>query len=264
MTASMELPLVAFTILSQAAVGLCVLHAATALTAAGPATGRPRPLWLLAAALLGLGLFASLAHLGHPAGAPRAILHLSTSWLSREALLFGVLVAMMGATALLGAPKALAMATAGLGLAGLFVQGMVYAPPALPALANALPFAIFLVTAITLGAGMAVWLTPAERHGALRTILIAALAAGLVLFLAAPSIWSSGGTVMRMTAAAYFASPFYWTHIVLGLALPLGLLVSRRAVPSWLPVLLLAGAVSGRIAFYLETVHSAANIGGLY
>jgi len=38
--------------------------------------------------------------------------------------------------------------------------------------------------------------------------------------------------------------------------------VATRRIPSWLPLLLLAGALCGRVVFCVDTVHSAANIGG--
>lgn len=47
-------------------------------------------------AVLGLGMLASLLHLGNPFNAPRAITNLGTSWLSRE-ILFSVTFAVLGA-----------------------------------------------------------------------------------------------------------------------------------------------------------------------
>jgi DMSO reductase anchor subunit len=37
-----------------------------------------------------------------------------------------------------------------------------------------------------------------------------------------------------------------------------------RKIPIWLPVLLLAGEIAGRIMFFTHVVHSAVNIGNLY
>ncbi|MDR3438714.1 DmsC/YnfH family molybdoenzyme membrane anchor subunit [Telmatospirillum sp.] len=264
MTPSFELPLVIFTILSQQAIGLTLLYA---LRTAGR-SARPEPSariqWLASAGILALGLVVSLTHLGHPEGAPRAVIHLSTAWLSREALLFGLLVALMAVTGFLGAVRALVIAAAAAGLVALFVQGMVYAPPSFPAVNNALPFAFFLVTAIILGAGTASWFAPQDRQPFLRRILVGALVAGLLLFLISPCIWLSGGAIMRLTAVAYFASTLYWAHIGVGLILPLLVVLAVRRIPVWLPVLLLAGALCGRLVFYVDTVHSAVNLGGVY
>jgi hypothetical protein len=41
-------------------------------------------------------------------------------------------------------------------------------------------------------------------------------------------------------------------------------LATARRIPIWLPVLLLAGEISGRIMFFTHVVHSAVNIGNLY
>jgi DMSO reductase anchor subunit len=68
---------------------------------------------------------------------------------------------------------------------------------------------------------------------------------------------------MRLTGLAYLASPLYWAHIVLGLAVPLAVILVCRRIPSWLPILLLAGALCGRVVFYLDTIHTGVNIGGL-
>lgn len=264
---AMELPLVVFTLLSQLAIGLVLVGAVRQFAGDGPAgTGAPglRREWLLAAGLLAAGLVASLFHLGHPGGAPRAITHLATAWLSREVLVLGLLLAAILAAALTGLGRGLVGLCAALGLGALLVQGMTYAPPSFPALHNGLPFVFFAVTAVTLGAGAAAWLAPDSRQGLIAGILTVGLAVGLVVFLVVPCVWLSGGTVMRETAQAYLASPLYWTHVVLGLALPLALVLKAGRIPALAPVLMLVGAVCGRIVFYLDTVHTAANLGGLY
>jgi DMSO reductase anchor subunit len=264
MIQSMELPLVVFTVLSQLAIGLALMDVlrTTGIWSVSPPALRRQ--WLVASAVMALGLLVSLTHLGNPLGAPRAITHLSTAWLSREVLLFGLLVILMGATALKGASRPLVWMSASVGLAGLVVQGMVYSPPAFPALNNAVPFALFLITAATLGAAAATWFAPAEGQPVLKTTLVSALCAGLILVLVVPCVWASGGTVMRETAAAYAASPLYWLYAVLGLALPLAVVLRLRRIPSWVPLVILAGAICGRIVFYLDTVHTASNLGGLY
>ncbi len=275
MTPHMELPLVAFTVLSQFAIGLVLLHvlmrgghpaaAGAPAGAAAPGIDLPaRPLWIAATALLALGLLLSLLHLGHPLSAPRALSNLATSWLSREVLLASLLVALMAATVVLGVRRPLALAAAFAGLLVLIAQGMVYSPPALPALHNALPFTFFALTAIILGTGAAAWFMPRERHALPRAVLVGALCAALIVYLTAPLTWLSGDTVSAMSGQAYLASPWFWTHIVIGLVIPLVVVLASRQLPRWLPLLLLAGAVAGRIGFYADTVHAAVNLGGAY
>ena len=277
MLSELELPLVFFTTLSQLAVGMTLLYALCSVGAPLPAPARPRWLdslglpwipataipWFAAAAILGLALLASMAHLSYPLESVRTLAALSTSWLSWEILVFGVLVALMGLTGLLGASRWLVALSAVGGLLALFVQGKVYAPPSYPAIGNGVTFLIFLVTAVSLGTAGASWFIPSERQPLLRRVLVGALCAALVLFIAAPCIWTSGSSVMQRTAEAYFASPFYWTHILLGLVLPLGVVLVWRRIPAWLPLLMLIGALAGRVAFCAETVHSATSIGGL-
>jgi DMSO reductase anchor subunit len=267
MKPSMELPLVFFTLLSQMAIGLVLLSGLRRWRTAGapaPADAADRRQWLAAAGFLAVGLVLSLFHLGHPLDAATALKHLSTSWLSREALAFGLLTALVAVTAIKGLPAPLVRASALFGLLALFIQGMTYAPPSFPAVDNGLPFALFLLSALVLGAGAASLLAPAEARPALARVLAWALSVALVVHLLAPVIWLSGGTVTRLTAQAYLVSPLYWAHIVIGLAVPLFVVLKTRGVPSWLPWALAAGALCGRIVFYLETVHTAANLGALY
>lgn len=264
MKPSMELSLVAFTVLSQFAIGIALLYALRgAVAGRAPEAGAQRQ-WIVATALLAAGVLLSLLHLGHPLKAPLALSNLGTSWLSREVLLASLLVALMAATAWRVWQWPLVIATAVVGLATLFVQGMVYSPPGLPALHNAFPFAFFLLTAVILGAGASAWFAPADRQPLVRGVLIAALCAALLIYFVAPIAWLTSGSVEQSTGRAWFASPFYWVNIVVGLALPLALVLRMRRIPGWLPLLLLVGAVAGRIGFYFNSVHAAAHMGGLY
>lgn len=264
---SMELPLVIFTVLSQAAIGLVALSAVRQwATERGP-VGNVRGEWLAAAGLLAVGLLASLFHLGHPFGAPNAIKHLGSAWLSREALAMGLLLAVVVAGALTAREKAstpLALLAVLAGILALLATGMTYAPPSFPALSNGLPFVFFLITAAVLGAGLASYFAPAERMGLVRAVLAGGLLVGLVVWLVAPCVWLSGGAVMEMTGRAWLSSPLYWARLTLGLALPLAVVWRSRDIPAWLPLLLLAGEILGRMVFFAETAHTAANIGGLY
>jgi len=263
---SFELPLVVFTVLAQAAVGTVLVSSLRQHATAGPA-GEVRKEWTAALAVLALGLAASLLHLGHPLGAPTALKHLGAAWLSREVAgtgLFLVLAAAGAYTARQKVGAGLAWAACLVGLLALFSMGMTYAPPSFPALNNALPALFFLLTALVLGAGLAARFTPEAGQPLVRAILGTSLVVSLVAHLAAPCIWLSGSTVMAATGQAWIASPLYWGRIVIGLAVPLLVLARTRSVPNWLFVLLLAGELLGRMVFFAATVHTAANLGGLY
>jgi len=113
--------------LTQLAAGIAV--ASALLGPAEPLTGQ-----LVVALSAGLGVVSSLFHLGRPWLAYRAVLGLRTSWLSREAVALGLFakLAFAGAaqTALGILPSSsgmLALASAGLGLCGVFCSVMVYA-----------------------------------------------------------------------------------------------------------------------------------------
>ena len=86
-----ELPLVAFTLLMQTAVGLTVCSLAFASV--------PTLVWLAVGILWGVGGLISFLHLGRKRNAWRAVIHLKKSWLSREILLAGLFGAAWAMTA---------------------------------------------------------------------------------------------------------------------------------------------------------------------
>jgi DMSO reductase anchor subunit len=261
-----DIPLVVFTVLSQTAIGLVAVSAIRQHAMAGPA-GKVKTEWLAAALFIALGLGASLLHLGHPLGAPTALKHLGNAWLSREALglsIFAGLVVLGFITAKAKVNAALAWLAAAAGAVGLFIMGMTYAPPSFPALNNAAPFVFFALTAAMLGSGFASYFTPPEKKPLVTRILAVSLVIGLVVHLATPCIWLSGSTVMRATGLAYLASPLYWAWIGAGIVIPLLAVWKTRTIPVWVPVLILAGEIMGRVAFFTLTVHASSNIGGIY
>ena len=261
---SIEIPLVVFTVLSQAAIGLTLMRAVR--TASGGAGDNPAMEWRMIAGLMLVGLVASLFHLGHPLDAPTALKHLGTAWLSREVLLSGMFMALAGLAAVtmgVGGAPASAWLGAFLGLGAIGCAGMTYAPPALPALNNALPTAFFLASAVILGSGFGSWFAGEGRGPLMVRIFMTGVVVGLVLYLIVPCVWASGGEVMRMTAQAWFDSMFYWTHIGI-LAVGLAVVWQSQTIPVWLPVLMLLGELLGRAGFFADTIHTAANIGGLY
>ncbi len=265
----MELPLVFFTVLGQAAVGMTLIAAMRrhATDSGGPVfAGRNE--WLTALIILGVGMAASLFHLGHPTGSPRTLVHLSTSWLSREVLmlgLFGVLLVIGFLTVpQTSGSSVLITLTALVGLAGLIASGLTYAPPSFPALNNGVPVLLFLLTALIMGPAVCSYFTSEDTQALLTGILGTALILGLVMNLILPSVWMSGGRVMQMTGAAHYGSALYWIRLGGEFGVGLAVIAATRRIPVWLPVVLLAGEILGRILFFSKVVHTATNIGGLY
>ena len=259
---SLELPLVLFTVLSQAAVGMVLMNAVRGF--AGYDEGGARNEWALVLGLMGVGLATSLFHLGHPLEAYRALAHLEKAWLSREVLAAGIFLALAAGAAASGAGKgALLWGAVVAGLATVLASGLTYAPPALPALNNALPTIFFLISVVVLGAGFASWFAGAESRLLLTRICATALVTGLVVRLAVPCVWLSGGEVMRLSGMAWLGSPLYWAGIAV-MAVCLGILWKNRTIPTWLPILALLGELTGRAAFFSETVHTAINMGNPY
>lgn len=273
---NIELPLVLFTVLSQAAVGMALflaLRSCVCATGTGPAIGPDigkdatgnRTEWLAATAAMGVALLASLFHLGHPAGAVRTLAHLEKAWLSREILAFGAFAALLAVAAFTGkAGAGLRAAAALMGLFALYTSGMTYAPPAMPALHNAAPLGFFLLSALLLGASFGSWFAGDARQPMLRTVLLGSLAAALAVYVIVPCVWASGGTVMQMTARAWLASPLYWARLVLGILVPLVVMIRSPRIPRWMGPLVLLGELAGRAVFFGATVHAAMNLGAPY
>ena len=264
-----ELPLVLFTILTQMAIGLVLVSAVQQWAVeGGPIIHKMRSEWMAVLALLVLGVITSFFHLGHPLGAVRMLSNLGTAWLSREILIITIFGVMVVVT-LYGLMKNrvnrwLVGATAVIGLLALIANAFTYAPPSMPAIDNLLPLVFFGLTTLILGTAVATYFVPTDKQQWLTILLAISLSVALVVYLTVPSVWLSGGEVMKMTAEGYLASPLHWTHIIVGLLLPLGILAWQRRIPTWLPVLLLIGELAGRIIFFTLVVSSAANLGGVY
>jgi anaerobic dimethyl sulfoxide reductase subunit C (anchor subunit) len=165
-------PLVAFTVLGQAAVGIDICVGTLLFLVGGPAGGGPDSGTRLTLVLAVLGLMAaatalSLFHLHHPVGAYRVLTNLASSWLSRE-ILFEI--GFVGITALVGFCEWRRVGSVAFlkalfvlgGLAGiLFLVSMsrLYMLPAVPAWNRAWTPLSFLLTSLSLGALTAATLT---------------------------------------------------------------------------------------------------------
>lgn len=162
-----ELPLVIFTIAAQMSVGSFVVLGIIQLvnwnTPQATLDKVTMPALYAIGPLLVFGLAASTLHLGTPLRAANALLHLQTSWLSRE-ILIGMLFAGSGALfAVLqwfrfGAHRlrqALALVTAVLGLALVYAISQVYSLRTIPAWSTYGTPLRFYITTFLLG-GVAV------------------------------------------------------------------------------------------------------------
>jgi DMSO reductase anchor subunit len=156
--------LILFTILSQMSVGaflvLGAVHYFVVRKADVQEADRMSDRVLIAVIItLGLGMLASLFHLGNPINAPRAVTNLATSWLSRE-ILAGVTFAVIGLVFValqwfkVGSPvlrNAIAWVAALVGLVLVFCQSQIYMLPTQPAWNTLATPISFYVTTLLLG-----------------------------------------------------------------------------------------------------------------
>ncbi len=169
--------LVAFTLLSQAAVGttwvlLAVRWGAGRAGAVGAAeAGASAAVAALVAALLGLA--ASFLHLGRPRNAWRALANLGSSWLSREIFFAAAFTGALAAGFLLRLPTGPAGVAAGLadgfaaaiGLGLLWAMAMAYRLRTVPPWNSASTPVAFFGTALALGSLAVATALAAERAG---------------------------------------------------------------------------------------------------
>ena len=255
-----ERPLVAFTLLSQTAVGAFFTLGALDVGAAA-LSGQPLPRALTDGVLFAIGpvmvaaLAVSLLHLGAPAGAWRVAANLRSSWLSREVLLavgFALAGAAFAALRLSGhgppgVRSALAATTALMGVSLVYAMARVYRVRTVPSWDTPLTTISFFAAAVLLGTlsvGTGLVLLPGVPGemvvGPVRGIALAA-SAGFGAELAVPGRGTLHG-VRRILLLA-------------GLGLSVGLLLGASRAPGLLVaafILALAAEVLGRYLFYVE------------
>jgi anaerobic dimethyl sulfoxide reductase subunit C (anchor subunit) len=191
--------LVAFTLLTQTAVGTC--WALLAVRSWAPATATDLLLLVsLLAALAGLG--ASFLHLGRPSNAWRALGNLRNSWLSREIFFASVFTLALAASVVLSRLPGAAgfwaslaeWASAALGLALIWSMAMAYRLRTVPAWNGWTTNAAFFASALGLGAFAAAAVLTSRRL-ALAALLFHLAGVAATLF------WmrrlSSGGRAQR-------------------------------------------------------------------
>jgi DMSO reductase anchor subunit len=255
-----ERPLVAFTLLTQMAVGAFLTLGALDLWG-GPLPGAPAARVLTDGVLVAIGpvvlaaLAASLLHLGSPSRAWRALRNVRGSWLSREVTLAVAFVACGAAFAWLragghgtsGARGMLAAATAATGIALVYAMARVYRIRTVPAWDTPLTTVSFFATALLLGA--------------------LGVGTGLVLLPGIPDVLVTGPLHwIALAAALAFGAelagagrgPLHALRRVLlvaGLGLAVGLLLTAGRATGLLVaafVAALAAQTLGRYLFYVE------------
>ena len=185
-------PLVVMLVLTQLATGGLLFELAGRIGGTGSMS-----LGLVSLGALVLGLLASLAHLGRPRLAYRAVIGVRHSWLSREVVCFGAFAKLAAASVLLGLvlPGAaerwpalgigLAAGAVASGVAGVACSVMVYRVTRRPAWRGARVAVRFAGSAVVLG--LAARLTDLAWAGAGPGLSWAALAALVVAKIAAES-----------------------------------------------------------------------------
>lgn len=267
--------LVAFTLLTQAAVGACWAALALQLGAArGGTPERGAATILLVAFLAALaGLAASFLHLGRPSNAWRALRNLRASWLSKEILFASAFTASLGASALLpllglggsfGAGFAEGLAAV-FGLALLYAMTMAYRLRTVPAWDRATTNAAFLSSTLGLGALAAAAVLSARGSAASLSGFSTArlVTAGLLahfLGVVVALLWlrrlAAGSRTERESLARVAEHPQLLRARFLLSALVLAAGAAALAAPgrAWIPVaaflLAFAAEAAGRALFY--------------
>jgi DMSO reductase anchor subunit len=208
-----EAPLVAFTLLAQAAVG--GLWAALLLGRGA----RMLPALLLAGACLGAAMLMSFAHLGTKRNAWRVLSHLQKSWLSREilfTLLFGAGWLATTGSLLLGVNYMVPGVLTGLiGLWLVHAMARVYALRMVPAWNSDRTQVRFFISAGLLGVLALLPLTGASLAPAVRPVIGLFVIASLLVegAISGPQVLSHAGRQLQLallaagvvlTAAAFF------------------------------------------------------------
>lgn len=251
-----QLPLVIFTSLSQTAAGMAIFLAWRRW-----ATGsRPqRKGWLVIGIILLISLVGASFHLSYPLHGYYALINIRQAWLSREIVAAGAFAVAIAAAFLSNGHKLAVLAAALFAIVLVIVQGMTYAAPAITAIANGLPMVYYFLTVWVMGAACIPLLDEVPSASLLRQ--------GILLFvlslIIAPLIWSSGGTMMQMTAWKWSTSLFFWGSI---LCFILAYILSVRGskTVSTAAAAALAAVVLSRLAFFGDTISTIVNIGHPY
>ena len=273
-----EMPLVFMTVLTQISLGAFFgLFLGDLLSI----SGKTSPDWIMALIVMlpaALGLPLSALHLGRPLKAMTAMKNIKTSWLSREALALGLFTGLMSINVLfylLEVPAYFRVffeaITLGIGIYGIYAQGMIYQITARPSWnrkSTLLKFfgvsyiGLFLLALILLMQGVYEVVSPL-----MSLALLFALAQGFFTYEDKRSLNSTGEYASELTKTKRIYREFFSTHelvrmgsfVVGAILLPLlvTVIVENAAAPILLGLAIVLMSISeftDRFLFYATVV----------
>ncbi|MCO7509910.1 dimethyl sulfoxide reductase anchor subunit [Serratia fonticola] len=162
-----EWPLIIFTLLVQASVGI-TLFTTFSLVLAKQGLGSQEkrrlalPFMLLAFIFGALGLMVSTAHLGYPLNAFHALRHVESSWLSREIIFASLYLAFLGLGTLIALiskrlPIVLLLIASLLGIVDIFCMSAIYVHSSVVTWMHFNTYLMFFGSVLSLGAVASLW-----------------------------------------------------------------------------------------------------------
>jgi len=214
-----------------------------------------------------LALAASLFHLGRPWRAPLALLHLETSWLSREILFFGLFLIILGCYAILPvlnlgilARYLIGLVGAIIGLVGTFATGETYRLHARPSWDQRLAVASFPLGALSAGSLFGFFLAR-QVAGHFEPANYAWVAAAVLLAAALVLTWLRSMTshlksMEGRLSCQLVLGPYFWLLVLRVAAAVIALVMigmgGGAQFLAWIPAFL--GEVADRVLFFKTVV----------
>lgn len=239
-------PLAGMLVLTQASVGAWIIIAGLALTRQMPARYAVLPAWMATA--LGIaGVHLALLHLGRPWLAFRSFLGWRTSWLSREAIAFGVTMPLALASAVaatLGSPlfSIAAAATAALGAVAVVCSAMIYVATGRRLWSAARTLSEFIAT--SLGLGLAINAASWAGDEMLRALLASSVLCGCAFVpkwsdwrragqdrLSLENLPGRSGRLLQGELARAWRSAWGWLAAAVGIVIASALVNARASEP---------------------------------
>ncbi|WPM84080.1 DmsC/YnfH family molybdoenzyme membrane anchor subunit [Apirhabdus apintestini] len=255
-----ELPLILFTLLVQASVGVMCVFACFSPKSLAPTQRTLAVLFICFSA--GLGLLASTLHMGYPLNAFNALRHFASSWLSRE-IVFAALYHGLSGIALLCAllrrtpPRVLLFAAALCGLVDLLCMSAIYMHATVVTWRHINTLFMFYGSAALLGAVFSAWILPLSPR-ALRVLAGIAIAALALRLLVQPDYISWLSDAARSEAVTFPHYPLTAFRLLSGMRLSawissaVGVLLFTLAARRGKSPLLLSGCVLIAVAEILQ------------